>query len=151
MDQNLIDGVLVTPQKRILNPNGDILHALKSSGPGYAGFGEAYFSTVHAGAIKGWKRHRRVTLNLVVPVGMIRFVIHDDRANSLTNGRFMDIKLGGESHARLTVPPGLWMAFQGCSESHNLLLNIIDEEHDSKEADNVDLSTISFDWQDSIA
>lgn len=144
MDQSLIDGVLVTPQRRILHPNGDILHALKASGAGYAGFGEAYFSTVHAGAIKGWKRHRRVTLNLVVPVGEIRFVIHDDRAGSPTQGKFSDLVLGAENHARLTVPPGVWMAFQGEGEDLNLLLNIIDEEHDPAEADNVPIETFSY-------
>lgn len=146
MDSVLIDGVLITPQKRILNPGGDILHALKRTGSGYVGFGEAYFSTVHAGAVKGWKRHRRVTLNLVVPVGIIRFVIHDDRSASPTAGRFADISLGGENHARLTVPPGLWLAFQGCGDGHNLLLNIIDEEHDPSESDNIDLAATPFIW-----
>lgn len=146
MDQALIDGVLITPQKRILNPDGDILHALKRTGPGYVGFGEAYFSTVHTGAVKGWKRHRRVTLNLVVPVGVIRFVIYDDRSASPTAGRFADISLGGENHARLTVPPGLWLAFQGNREGQNLLLNIIDEEHDPGEADHIDLAVIPFLW-----
>ena len=146
MDPALIDGVLITPQKRIFNPGGDILHAIKSSGSGYVGFGEAYFSTVHAGAVKGWKRHRRVTLNLVVPVGVIRFVIHDDRSSSTTAGRFGDISLGGENYARLTIPPGLWLAFQGRGDGHNLLLNIIDEEHDPGEADHIDLSVTPFIW-----
>jgi dTDP-4-dehydrorhamnose 3,5-epimerase len=146
MDPVLIDGVLITPQKRILNPGGDILHALKRTGSGYVGFGEAYFSTIHAGAVKGWKRHRRVTLNLVVPVGVIRFVIHDDRSDSPTVGLFGDICLGGENHARLTVPPGLWLAFQGRGDGLNLLLNIIDDEHDPGEADQVDLADNPFIW-----
>jgi dTDP-4-dehydrorhamnose 3,5-epimerase len=144
MDQSLIDGVLITPQRRILHPNGDILHALKASGAGYAGFGEAYFSIVHPGAIKGWKRHRRVTLNLVVPVGEIRFVLHDDRLGSPTQRGFSEVILGGENHARLTVPPGVWMAFQGRGEVQNLLLNIIDEEHDPAEAENIALGSFEY-------
>lgn len=146
MDDSLIAGVLVTPQKRILNPKGDILHAIKRSGPGFVGFGEAYLSTVHAGIAKGWKRHRRVTLNLLVPVGAIRFVIYDDRLGSATEGRFLDVVLGGERHGRLTVPPGLWMAFQGRGEGLNMLLNVIDEEHDPAEAENIDLEAIPFIW-----
>ena len=149
MDHLLIEGVLVTPQKRILNPKGDILHAMKRSGPGYVGFGEAYFSTVRAGLIKGWKRHRHATLNLLVPVGAIRFVICDDRdvrQESSVAGRFIDVTLGGENHARLTVPPGLWMAFKGMNEELNLLLNISNEEHDPAEADNIDLDAIPFVW-----
>lgn len=146
MDERLIAGVIVTPQKRIPNPKGDILHVMKRSGPGYVGFGEAYFSTVHDGVIKGWKRHRRVTLNLVVPVGAVRFVIYDDRPDSATKGSFDDLILGGENHARLTVSPGLWMAFQGRSEGLNLLLNIANEEHDPAEADNRELGTIAYTW-----
>ena len=146
MDAKLIAGVLVTSQKRISNPRGDILHAMKCSAPGYAGFGEAYFSIVHAGEVKGWKRHRRVTLNLVVPVGSIRFVIYDDRPESPTLGLFSDILLGGEHYRRLTVPPGLWMAFQGAGPELNLLLNIIDEEHSADESDYYDINQISFEF-----
>lgn len=142
----MIDGVLLTPQKRIPHPKGDILHALKKSGPGYADFGEAYFSTVHYNVIKGWKRHQRVTLNLVVPVGVVRFVVYDDRPDSPTKGCFLDELIGDDNYARLTVPPGLWVAFQGKGESLNLLLNIANEEHDPAEADNIDINDIPYEW-----
>lgn len=141
----MIDGVLVTPQRRIANPNGDVLHAMKRSAPGFAGFGEAYFSTVKPGAVKGWKRHRRMTLNLVVPQGAIRFAIHDDRPESPTCGRFDSIELGPDNYARLTVPPGLWVAFQGRA-AFNLLLNLANEEHDPDEADAADLGAFPFTW-----
>lgn len=142
----MIDGVLITPQKRISHPKGDILHALKKSGPGFIGFGEAYFSTVHRNVTKGWKRHRRVTLNLVVPVGAVRFVVHDDRPGSPSRGNFLDILIDADNYVRLTVPPGLWVAFQGRGEALNLLLNIANEEHDPGEADNIDLNEITYDW-----
>ncbi len=145
MDTLLIDGVQVTPQKRIVNPRGDILHALKRSAPGYVDFGEAYFSIIHLQTIKGWKRHRRVTLNLVVPIGGIRFVIYDDRTSSTTTGCCSQIILGTENYSRLTVAPGLWVAFQGLCD-FNLLLNIADEEHDPAEADNLELDKIPFFW-----
>lgn len=146
MGEPLIAGVLVTPLRRIANPKGEVLHALKRSAPGYAGFGEAYFSLVRQDSVKGWKRHRTATLNIVVPVGAVRFVIHDDRRGSATCGRFFEVVLGGEHYARLTVPPGLWMAFQGRSAGMNLLLDIIDEEHDPDEAESVELPAIPFTW-----
>lgn len=146
MGKALIDGVLLTPQKRIPNPKGDILHALKQTGQGYVGFGEAYFSIVHHNVIKGWKRHHRVTLNLVVPVGTIRFVLHDDRDDSYSHGKFNDFTLGEDNYARLTVPAGVWVAFMGVGDGLNLLLNIANEEHDPTEADNIDLHDLSFAW-----
>jgi dTDP-4-dehydrorhamnose 3,5-epimerase len=142
----LIEGIVVTPLRRVANAKGEVLHALKRSSPGFVGFGEAYFSTVLAGEIKGWKRHRRVTLNLVVPVGRIRFVVHDDRAVSPTRGRFDDVTLGLDNYARMTVSPGLWVAFEGAHADLSLLLNVIDEEHDPAEADNVELGAFEFPW-----
>ena len=57
---------------------------MKETSAGYAGFGEAYFSQVDKGAIKAWKRHKKMTLNLLVPVGEIKFVLFDDREASNT-------------------------------------------------------------------
>jgi dTDP-4-dehydrorhamnose 3,5-epimerase len=142
----MIEGVALTPLKQITHPKGKILHALKRSSPGFAGFGEAYFSTVLSGEIKGWKRHRRATLNLVVPVGRIRFVIHDDRGESRTQGHFEEVTLGEDCYFRLTVVPGLWVAFKGERDQPSLLLNIIDEEHDPSESDNKELQDFSFNW-----
>lgn len=141
----MIDGLLVTPLKRIEHPKGDIYHALKSSAPGYVGFGEAYFSTIKKGLIKGWRRHKRLTLNIVVPIGSIRFVIHDARAINPSEHTFYEITISRDNYVRLTVPPGVWMAFCGL-EDWNILLNIIAEEHDPEESDNSALDDIEYDW-----
>lgn len=146
MGEPLIGGVLLTPLRRVPNPKGDVMHAVKRSSPGFAGFAEAYFSAALPGQIKGWKRHRRVTLNLVVPVGRIRFVIHDDRPDSPTRGHFDDVTLGEEHYARLTVPPGLWMAFTAARSEPGMLLNVTNEEHDPNEADNAGLESFNFHW-----
>ena len=138
----MIDGLLLTPLPIVRNPKGDIYHALKATAPGYEGFGEVYFSIVNKGLTKGWNQHKRLTLNLVVPVGEIRFFIYDDRANSSTNGKYADICIGLTSdYSRLTVPKGLWVAFQGLSD-FNLLMNIIDEEHDPDEVVKIELEEI---------
>ncbi len=140
----IIDDLKLTPLPVIKSAKGDIYHALKLSDKDYMGFGEAYFSYIHKGAIKGWKRHNRLTLNIVVPIGEIRFVIYDDRSDSLTYSQFADINLGPlVQYARLTIPIGLWVAFQGIAEI-NMLMNIIPEAHDPLESDNLDLSKISY-------
>lgn len=122
------------------------MHAMKCSSPGFVGFGEAYFSNVLPGQIKGWKRHHRVTLNLVVPIGKVQCVVFDDRPDSPTLGYFNEFVLGEHNYARLTVPPGLWVAFRGLDENGNMLINLANEEHDPTESDNVGLEEISFDW-----
>ena len=141
----MIDGVLLTPLKRVFHPSGDILHAMKASSPGFNGFGEAYFSTIKKDFIKGWKRHNRLTLNLVVPVGSVRFVICDDRGAKEVAPEFFDLTISKDNYSRLTIPPGVWVCFKGLSET-NLLMNIIAEEHDMAESDNIPFTEIKYDF-----
>lgn len=144
MGGNMIEGVLLTPLKVVANPKGDIYHAIKASAPGYQGCGEVYFSTVTKGTTKGWKRHNRLALNLVVPVGEIEFALYDGRTKSSTEGELFVINLGIDlNYQRLTVPPGIWVAFRGERE-FNLLMNVIAEEHDPTEADNIPLEKIPY-------
>ena len=97
----MIEGVILTPLKQIINPKGDLYHAMKQSDNGYESFGEAYFSTIIKDEIKGWKKHSKMILNLVVPIGTIQFVIYDDRAKSSTYKQFFTIKLSQEDYQRL--------------------------------------------------
>ncbi len=142
-----IDGVTLHPLKHITVPKGDVYHALRSTDEGYCGFGEVYFSEVEHGAVKGWKRHNRMTLNIVVVSGAIGFVVYDDREGSPTYGRFMDFVLSPVGdYSRLTLAPGLWMAFYGVGEGCSKLMDLIPELHDPDEADRKDLSEIKYDF-----
>ena len=131
--------------KQIFHPLGDVFHAMKKSDDGFAGFGEAYFSTIAKGEIKSWKKHTKMTLNLVVPIGKIRFVAYDDREDSPTNGILNEFVLSVENYVRLTVPPNVWLAFQGIDEQ-NLLLNIADLEHNPNEVVRKNLDEIFYQW-----
>lgn len=128
----------LTKLRRIPTANGDVLHGIKAVDPGYAGFGEAYFSMVTPGAVKGWKRHARMVLNLVVAHGRIRFYLID------AEGRAGAVELcpdTSETHRRLTVPPGNWMAFEGVGADENIVLNVASIGHDPAEAETVPLET----------
>lgn len=143
----MINGVTLYPLKHIKVPKGDIYHALKSTDDGYAGFGEAYFSQIEHGQIKGWKRHNRITLNIVVPVGAVKFVVYDDRDNSATKGQFEEIILSSsDNYQRLTVAPGLWMAFAGIGDEISMLMDIIPEPHDDTEASRKHLEEIFYNF-----
>lgn len=131
----VINEVLLTPLHIIPGDSGDVLHALKQNEVSFKGFGEAYFSTVQKQAIKGWKKHRRMILNLIVPSGSIRFVLYDDRRESRSFQTIQEVILSKENYQRLTVPPGIWMAFQGLSNEVNMLLNIASIPHDPAEAE----------------
>jgi dTDP-4-dehydrorhamnose 3,5-epimerase len=135
-----MDGVILTKLKQVNHPKGDIFQGMKKSDIGFDGFGEAYFSNINQGEIKGWKRHQKMTLNLIVPVGEIEFVVFKD-----IEKKFFNIKISQNNYQRLTVKPGLWLAFKG-TKKQNILLNISNIEHNPNEADNLKLSEINYNW-----
>ncbi len=141
---DMIQGVRLTPLKRIPGNQGEVRHVLKRSEDGYIDFGEAYVSTVIRGAIKGWKKHLRMTSNLTVLNGCVKFVCFDDRKDSPTAGVVNEFEISPDRHARLTIPPGVWFSFSGISEEENIVLNIADILHEPAEAESKDIRDALF-------
>ena len=141
----MIDGVYCTKLNIISTPGGDVLHAMKNIDNGFVNFGEAYFSEIEFNKVKAWKRHTEMTLNLVVPIGRIKFVLFDDRMTS-NSIQFQEIIMSRENYFRLTIPPMIWVGFQGLYEPGSLLLNISDIPHNPDEVDNKSINEIDFDW-----
>ena len=140
----MIEDILITPQKIIETPEGDVMHAMKVHDLGYVNFGEAYFSIINSFGIKAWKRHKEMTLNLVVPLGKVKFVLYDDR--KYKDGIFQVHVISKDNYARLTVPPMIWMGFQGVSDDNSMILNIADIKHNPKEVDKKNINEIEFNW-----
>lgn len=130
-----LSGVLLTALKTIPSPLGSVLHAQQKSAPGFAGFGEAYFSTVLPKAVKGWKRHTEMVLNLVVCVGAVRFCLLDNRLAAPECPLAREVTLSRDFYYRLTIPAGIWVAFQGVADAESILLNIASIEHNPAEAE----------------
>lgn len=130
-----LEHITLTPLKRIPVSGGDVLHALKCSDYGFKGFGEAYFSIIEHRVVKAWKLHREMILNLIVPVGEVRFVF----ISSDFKQRREEC-IGISNYARLTVPPGIWFGFEGLASPSSMLLNISDIEHDPNELERIDVA-----------
>jgi len=141
-----IENLFLTELKRIFHPKGDVLHCIKKSDKGFVDFGEAYFSTIKYGEVKGWNKHKKMTLNLVVPMGAVVFVVYDDRARSRTRRNFFCVEISEKEYQRLSVPPGVWLAFKGKGRKTNLILNVADLEHDSAEVERLALEHIKYRW-----
>ena len=78
--------------------------------------------------------------NLVVITGEVEFVFYNENSKE-----FLNIKLSQKKYKRITVKPGLWMAFRGI-EKNNILFNLSNIEHDPDEAINTDLNKIDYKW-----
>ena len=83
--------------------------------------------------------------DLVVCLGEVRFVIYDDRLSSKEKPVFSEITLSREKFYRLTIPPQVWLGFQGIDDM-NMILNIADIKHNALEVDRKKQSEINYEW-----
>lgn len=123
------------PLRIFADERGEVMHMLRADAPHFAGFGEIYFSSVRCRMVKGWKRHRQMTLNFAVPVGQVRLILFDDRNDSPSNAQKQELLLGRDPYELVIVPPGIWAAFQGVSQETSLVANCASLPHDPTEAD----------------
>jgi dTDP-4-dehydrorhamnose 3,5-epimerase len=145
----MIHGVSVRMLRQIIDERGKIMHFLKKSDPEFESFGEVYFSTIHAGVVKAWHQHERMSLNYVVPVGNIKFVLFDPRPESPTRGMIQELFLGPDNYCLVSVPPLIWNGFKGIGEGIALVANCATLEHDPRELRRVDPfeNDIPYDWK----
>ena len=144
----MIDGVAVRPLRRIPDERGTIMHMLRADDPHFDRFGEIYFSQVYPGIVKGWHRHRRMTLNYAVVTGMIKLVLYDDRPPSPTRHELMELFIGDEQYALVTVPPLVWNGFKGIGTGPAIVANCATEPHDPAEIERLDPASprIPYRW-----
>jgi dTDP-4-dehydrorhamnose 3,5-epimerase len=141
-----LEGVTLKPLKKIFHPKGDIYHGIKKTDTGFVGFGEAYFSAIDPGQIKGWNRHKRMTINLIVPIGSVKFVVSKAINDLINHDNIIEVELSIQNYQRLTVPPGFWIGFKCTSKIRSFILNIADMEHDPNEIERIDLEKMHYNW-----
>ena len=135
-----LKGISITQINRINVEGGDVLRGLRSDDDDYNGFAELYFSQINYQFVKGWKLHTKMTMNLIVPHGKVKFVFSDfTKCESIISSQ--------ESYIRLTVPPGIWVAFQGLSSPYSLVANLSNIIHDDSEVQRLPLNSIQYDWR----
>jgi dTDP-4-dehydrorhamnose 3,5-epimerase len=142
----MLEGMTRTDLKIISSDLGSVMHGMKKSAEGFNSFGELYFSTVEKGAIKAWKLHKEMTLNLIVPVGRILICFMDPRKQSSSYNKLYKVILSQNPYFRLTVPRGIWFGFMGVGASINMLANVADIEHDPDEVLRKEIDEIEIDW-----
>jgi dTDP-4-dehydrorhamnose 3,5-epimerase len=143
-----IAGLEVLPLRRLPDERGAVLHMLRSDDPHFSAFGEIYFSLVYPGVVKGWHLHREMTLHYAVPVGMIKLVCYDDRADSPTRGNVVEVHTGELSYSLVVIPPLVWNGFKGEGTTPALVANCASVPHRADEIERVDPfdNDIPYDW-----
>ena len=140
----MLAGMIKTDLKIIEAESGSVYHGVKNTDIGFTEFGEVYFSSVKKDKTKAWKLHKKMTLNLFVPIGSIQFCFVDGREKSKTYNEKFGIILSQNPYLRLTVPPGLWFGFRGISEGLNFICNVANIPHDPDEVLRKELNEIEW-------
>ena len=143
-----IDGVEIVPLRRLPDERGTILHMLRSTDAHFIGFGEIYFSTIYRGVVKGWHKHREMTLNYACIFGRIKLVLYDDRPSSSTSGTVQEIFLGPDNHSLVVIEPGIWTGFKGLNDPFAIVANCSTHPHDPARTTRIDPhdNDIPYDW-----
>ena len=95
-------------EKKIINNHkGNVMKFIKKNDKNYTNFGEVYFTWIKKNYLKGWKFHKKMHMNLTVPVGKIKCLFYDKRLNKKKIFNLSEKKFG-----TLYVPPKIWFAFR---------------------------------------
>lgn len=144
----MIEGLVIQVLQQIIDDRGKVMHMLRNDSPLFTKFGEIYFSVVNPGVVKAWKRHLKMTQNLVVPIGRIKLVLYDSRQNSTSYRNIKVLQIGEDNYCLVKIPPLLWYGFQNISPYPSLIVNCADIPHDPAEVEQLDYvdKRIPYDW-----
>ena len=142
MKLNIKNKVKIYPLKKVKTKGGDIIKIIDKNSKGFIGFSETYFSWINYGKIKAWKYHTKMTMNLVVPLGKVKFLFFDPKTK-----KFLKIIIGKNNYKRIRVKPGLWFGFKGMSKKESTILNLTNFQHSSREILRCQKNNIKFNWQ----
>ena len=82
-----------------------------------------------------------MTMNLIVPVGTIKFVFYED-------SKFKEIIIGDKNYSRIYVPNNIFFAFQNLSTKKSLVVNNASIIHQKKnEIVTKKLNEIDYKWK----
>tara|TARA_B110000259_G_C14034431_1_gene408556 strand:- start:17076 stop:17525 length:450 start_codon:yes stop_codon:yes gene_type:complete len=144
----MIDGVKLVKLNQIHDERGKVMHMLRDSDPHFSKFGEIYFSCTYPGVVKGWHKHKTMTLNYSAITGSVKVVLYDDRDSSATKGQVQEIFLSPENYYLLIVPPMIWNGFKAIGTVEAIVANCATIPHKPDEIERLDINNelIPYKW-----
>ena len=110
--------------------------------------GQMSHSLVNAGIVKGWHGHKMQSQWNYVAVGKIKVALYDDRKNSKTYTKTLELDLDGESGKTYFFPPGVLHGYK-CLQSPMHIIYVtsgVYDLHNDEIRVALDDPRISFDW-----
>mgnify|MGYP001230285300 FL=1 len=118
-----IEGVKIIPLRKIPDERGSIMHMLRNDDAHFEQFGEVYFSTAYPGSIKGWHEHTKQVQFYAVIQGMIKLVLYDNREESKTYKKLIEIFMGEQNYVLVRIPTGVINGYKGIGDKTSIVAN----------------------------
>ena len=147
MDQINIEGVKLSPLKKIEDERGKLLHIIRNDSDVFEKFGEVYISITNPGVVKGWKLHKEMVQNFAVPSGKMKIVLSDKREGSPSFGKVDEFVLSIDNYYLLTIPNNVWYSFKAISEEPAMIVNCASLTHNPEESIVESLESDSFNYK----
>ena len=148
----MIEGVKIRQLKKFADERGFLCETLRSDWDEFEEFTMSYFSYTYPGIIRAWHRHLRGQNDyFVVPKGMVKVAVYDDRDDSPTKGEVNDFVIGEDNMVLLVVPGACWHGFKVVGNEPAILVNCPTRLYDYKDPDEeripYDSKKIPYDWE----
>lgn len=138
---NDLKKIKVFKLQKFKNSKGNVLRGFRKNDKFLKNSAEIYFSWINKNAIKGWKLHKKMTMNLVVPIGKVKFVFYNGK-------NFKTIIVGERNYNRIFVPNNIFFAFQNLYKEKSLIVNNASIIHQKKdEVLKLSLNKINYLWK----
>jgi dTDP-4-dehydrorhamnose 3,5-epimerase len=119
-----LDGVLVREVRHVPRDHGIITEVFRPEwDPSGMPVAQVYQSRLFPGAIGAWSCHARTTDRLFVNQGHVKIVLYDDRDESQSRGRLVELHAGDARPSLVVIPPGVWHGLQNLGTTDALVLN----------------------------
>lgn len=102
---------------------------------------EIYCSTINYSTIREWKKHKFMTLKILITSGKFKFVFPMNNFR-----RHEHIIMSSNENKLLIIKPGVWFSFIGLNKSKNSLINFSNILHDEDELLRKKIEKKYFDW-----
>jgi dTDP-4-dehydrorhamnose 3,5-epimerase len=145
----MIEGVKILKRSVFKDNRGEVKHIMKPTDDNFKIFGEVYCSSINPGTVKGWSLHKKMTINYTVIRGSIKFVLFDNRKNSVTINQKQEIILDSSNYVSVLVPPLIWNAFQCIGLKKAYIINFTDSPYAKTEVikmDPYEKDIINYNW-----
>lgn len=125
--------------KRVLRIPGGMLFDIYNKNEDMMAANEVYASKIERDTIRAWKRHRRMTCLLTVPVGCVEIVCVNEKEEA------KKYVIGEENYKQVRIEPMQWYGFRGIDQK-STIISVVDMEYDESEIERLDIDQIEYDW-----